>query len=404
MSTSTTAASDALGARQSDSRVSPHIGDITSWRRDIHENPELEYDVQRTAEKVASLLRSFGADEVVEGIGRTGVVGVIKGQSTSSNLCIGLRADMDALPIIENTNLEYASKVRGKMHACGHDGHTAMLLGAAKVLCETRRFNGTAVVIFQPAEEQGAGGREMVNDGMMDKFDIQQVYGMHNMPNLALGKFGIRPGPMMAAADTIDVTLTGKGGHAAMPHLCVDTMLVAAKVISALQHIAARVTNPVDSVVVSITAVEGDNDSYNVIPNTVKLKGTVRTLNPAVQDEAESQVIKLITKTAEAYGASAEINYERNYPATINAVNETKFAAAVASQVVGADNVDDEYPPLLGAEDFSYMLIERPGAFIFIGNGPSAALHHPQYNFNDDAIAYGCSYWISIIETGMPAS
>lgn len=387
-----------------DDRVLPHVADITAWRHDLHRHPELSYDVHRTAAFVADQLRSFGVDEVVEGIGKTGVVGVIKGQSTASGMCVGLRADMDALPITEDTQLDYASTIDGKMHACGHDGHTAMLLGAAKVLCDTRQFNGTAVVIFQPAEETGAGGRAMVEDGMMERFNIQKVFGMHNLPGMPLGQFGVRAGPIMAAADVIDITLQGKGGHAAMPHLCIDTMLVAAKVISALQAVASRHTDPMDSVVVSITAIESDSDSYNVIPQTVKLKGTVRSLRKEVQDAAEEQVVRLITHTAQAYGATAEVNYKRDYPATVNCATEAKFAALAARHVVGTECVDDDTVPMMGAEDFSFMLNERPGAFIFVGNGESASLHHPQYNFNDKAIAFGCSYWLSIIESAMPGS
>ena len=387
---------------QTDARVQPLISEITEWRHDIHRHPELEYDVHRTAALVAEKLRSFGADDVVEGIGRTGVVGVINGRLTQSGKCIGLRADMDALPILEATGLPYASTVSGKMHACGHDGHTAMLLGAARVLCESREFNGTAVVIFQPAEELGAGGREMVNDGMMDRFGIKKVYGMHNLPNMPVGQFGVRPGPIMAAADTLDITLHGKGGHAAMPHQCVDTMLVAAQVISSLQHIASRHVNPLESVVVSITSLLANNDSYNVIPQSVALKGTVRTLQPAVQDAAEAQLKTVVDQTAKAYGATAEINYKRDYPSTINDPNEANSVAAVAAQVVGTENVNDNIAPLMGAEDFSFMLNERPGAFIFIGNGESASLHHPNYNFNDDIIQYGSSYWVKLVETAMP--
>ncbi len=389
---------------QVDARVLPHIDEITAWRRDLHQHPELSYDVHRTAAFVAKQLRSFGVDDVVEGIGRTGVVGVIKGRSTDSGLCIGLRADMDALPIVEDTKLDYASSEHGKMHACGHDGHTAMLLGAAKVLCETRAFNGTAVVIFQPAEETGAGGREMVEDGMMEQFNIQKVFGMHNLPNMPLGQFGVRAGPIMAAADVVDITIRGKGGHAAMPHLCIDPMLVAANVITALQSIASRQTDPMESVVVSITSVEADSDTYNIIPQVIKLKGTVRTLSKAVQDATEGKIESLVKHTAEAYGAEAEVVYKRDYPATVNATEEASFAAMSAMQVVGSERVDDNFVPVMGAEDFSFMLNERPGAFIFVGNGSSAALHHPQYNFNDDAIQYGCSYWLTLIESAMSGS
>lgn len=387
---------------RTDARVTPLLDDITAWRRDIHQHPELEYDVHRTAALVAEKLRSFGADDVVEGIGRTGVVGVINGRSSVSGGCVGLRADMDALPIVEATQLPYASSVEGKMHACGHDGHTAMLLGAAKVLCESRQFDGTAVVIFQPAEELGAGGREMVNDGLMDRFNIQKVYGMHNLPNMPVGHFGVRPGPIMAAADTIDITLQGKGGHAAMPHLCVDTMLVAAEVISGLQHIAARHINPLDSVVVSITSVQGDNDSYNVIPQTVELKGTVRTLLPEVQDAAEARLKTTVEQIAAAFGATSQTQYKRDYPSTINNAQEAEFVAGIAREVVGSQNVDDQIAPMMGAEDFSFMLNERPGAFVFIGNGESASLHHPHYNFNDDIISFGSSYWIKLVETALP--
>lgn len=389
---------------QIDSRVVPQLDAITAWRRDLHQHPELGFDVHRTAGFVADKLRLFGADEVVEGVGRTGVVGVIKGRSSASGKCVGLRADMDALPINEQTGLDYRSTTDGKMHACGHDGHTAMLLGAARVLCESRQFDGTAVVIFQPAEEAGAGGRVMVEDGLMERFGIEQVYGMHNLPNMPLGEFGVRVGPIMAAVDTFHITLEGRGGHAAMPHLCIDTMVVAAKVICALQHVAARQADPLDAVVVSVTSIESDNNTYNVLPQTVSLKGTVRALTDKVQDATEAQVKELVTHTAKAYGAQANIKYWRGYPATINSANEAAMSAKVARSVVGSEQVNDNIAPLMGAEDFSYMLNKRPGAFVFIGNGDSAGLHHPKYNFNDNAIAYGCSYWVSLIEELMPSS
>ncbi len=281
--------------------------EIAAWRRDIHENPELLFEVHRTAGKVAGLLKEFGCEDVVEGIGKTGVVGVIKGRTDTKGRVIGLRADMDALPIMEQTGLPYASNTPGKMHACGHDGHTSMLLGAAKYLAETRNFDGTAIVIFQPAEEGGGGGREMVKDGLMERFGIQEVYGMHNMPGIPVGAFAIRPGAMMAAADQFDVKVTGKGGHAAKPHDCVDSVLVASQIIVAVQSIASRNVDPLKEVVVSITTVKTESDSYNVIPQTVTMKGTVRTLDAGVQEFVEARLKTLVEGIATAHGAVAEL-------------------------------------------------------------------------------------------------
>ncbi|MBS0574278.1 MAG: amidohydrolase [Proteobacteria bacterium] len=383
-------------------RFAELLPEITAWRRDIHENPELLFDVHRTAGKVAGLLKDFGCDEVVEGIGRTGVVGVIKGRSDRRGRVVGLRADMDALPIIEQTGAAYASKVKGRMHACGHDGHTAMLLGAAKYLAETRNFDGTAVVIFQPAEEGGGGGREMVAEGMMETFGIQEVYGMHNMPGIPVGHFAVRPGAMMAAADQFDLTVTGKGGHAAKPHDCIDTTVVAAHIIVALQTIASRNVDPLKQVVVSVCAIEADTPAYNVIPQVVKMKGTVRTLDPAVQDFVERRVREVAEGTATALGAKAEVNYMRGYPVTMNTPEHTGFAVDVARSVSG--NCDAECAPLMGAEDFSYMLNERPGAYIFLGNGDTAMVHHPAYNFDDDAIPFGSSWYAGMVESRMPAA
>ncbi|GGW23424.1 amidohydrolase [Gemmobacter lanyuensis] len=383
-------------------RFAELLPEITAWRRDFHENPELLFEVHRTAAKVAELLRSFGCDEVVEGIGRTGVVGVIKGRTDASGRVVGLRADMDALPIIEQTGLEYASKTPGKMHACGHDGHTAMLLGAAKYLAETRNFDGTAVVIFQPAEEGGGGGREMVNDGMMDRWNIQEVYGMHNMPGIPVGHFAIRPGAIMAAADQFEITVTGKGGHAAKPHECVDSTVVAAHIIVAAQTIASRTVDPLKQVVVSICTVQTDSTAHNVIPQVVKMKGTVRTMDPAVQDQVEQRLKEVVEGTALALGARAELAYQRGYPVTINAEDETRHAVAVAEAVSG--QVDAATPPLMGAEDFSYMLNARPGAYIFLGNGDTAMVHHPAYNFDDNAIPFGASWYAGMVETRMPAT
>lgn len=382
-------------------RFAEMLPELTAIRRDFHENPELLFEVHRTAGKVAELLRAWGCDEVVEGIGRTGVVGVIHGK-TDSGKVIGLRADMDALPIMEATGLDYASKTPGKMHACGHDGHTTMLLGAAKYLCETRNFDGKAVMIFQPAEEGGGGGNEMVKDGMLDRWNIQEVYGMHNMPGIPVGHFEIRPGPMMAAADQFEITVTGKGGHAAKPHECIDTLLVASHIIVGLQSIASRNVDPLQQVVVSTCVVTTDSNAHNVIPQTVVLKGTVRTFDAAVQDQVEARMNELPVQMAAAFGASAVVKFQRGYPATVNAVENTGFAAEVAQAVSG--KVSTDTAPMMGAEDFSYMLNERPGAYIFLGNGDTAMVHHPAYNFDDNAIPFGSSWYAGMVEARMPAA
>lgn len=376
--------------------------EIAAWRRDFHENPELDYEVHRTAGRVAELLRQFGCDEVTEGVGRTGVVGVIRGRTDTKGRVIGLRADMDALPIAEATGAAYASKTPGVMHACGHDGHTAMLLGAAKYLAETRNFDGTAVVIFQPAEEGGAGGQAMVQDGLVDRWNIQEFYGMHNMPGLPSGSFAIREGAMMAAADQFEILLTGKGGHAARPHDAVDTTLMAAQVIVALQSIVSRNVDPLHSAVVSVCAVETSSRAHNIIPQTVRLRGTARSLDPAVRDMVEERLHKVATGVAEAMGGRAEVNYQRGYPVTMNHPEATVHAAQVARQVAG--EVDLDIMPLMAGEDFSYMLLERPGAYIFLGNGDTAMVHHPAYDFDDDAIPAGSSWYAGMIEARMPAA
>ncbi|WP_343082182.1 M20 aminoacylase family protein [Ostreiculturibacter nitratireducens] len=383
-------------------RFAELLPEITAWRRDFHEHPELLFDVHRTAGKVAVLLREFGCDEVVEGIGRTGVVGVIKGKTDTKGRVIGLRADMDALPIHEATGVAYSSKTPGKMHACGHDGHTAMLLGAAKYLAETRNFDGTAVVIFQPAEEGGGGGREMVRDGMIERFGIQEVYGMHNMPGIPVGHFAIRPGAMMAAADQFEITVTGKGGHAAKPHDCIDTTLVAAHIVIALQSIASRNVDPLKQVVVSVCTFRTETEAHNVIPQTVLLRGTVRTMDHKVQDFVEARIKQIAEGTALAHGATAEVKYQHGYPVTMNASENTEYAAEVAREVSG--QVDTDTPPLMGAEDFSFMLNERPGAYIFLGNGDTAMVHHPAYNFDDNAIPFGSSWYAGMVESRMPAA
>ena len=381
-------------------RVADLHSDITAWRRDLHAHPELLFDVQRTAGTVAEKLKAFGCDEVVTGLGRTGVVGIIHGRKSSSGKTIGLRADMDALPIEEANNLPYKSTVPGKMHACGHDGHTAMLLGAARYLTETRNFAGTAVVIFQPAEEGGGGGREMVDDGLMDRFGIREVYGMHNYPGMPVGSFGIRPGPMMAAADALTIDIEGVGAHAARPHLGIDTVLVGAQIINAIQSVVARNVDPLKSAVVSICMFRAGN-ADNVIPQTVQLRGTARSLAADVRDLLEKRLHVVVESTAAAHGAKAKLTYKRGYPVLVNHEDQTEFAASIASQIARPDKVDTSLPPMMGAEDFSYMLNARPGAFIWIGNGDSAGLHHPSYNFNDEAIPFGTSYWVRLVETAL---
>ena len=381
-------------------RVADLHSDIAAWRRDLHAHPELLFDVQRTAGTVAEKLEAFGCDEVVTGLGRTGVVGVIHGRKSSSGKTIGLRADMDALPIEEANNLPYKSTVPGKMHACGHDGHTAMLLGAARYLTETRNFAGTAVVIFQPAEEGGGGGREMVDDGLMDQFGIREVYGMHNYPGMPVGSFGIRPGPMMAAADALTIDIEGVGAHAARPHLGIDTVLVGAQIINAIQSVVARNVDPLKSAVVSICMFRAGN-ADNVIPQTVQLRGTARSLAADVRDLLEKRLHVVVESTAAAHGGKAKLTYKRGYPVLVNHEDQTEFAASIASQIAGSDKVDTSLPPMMGAEDFSYMLNARPGAFIWIGNGDSAGLHHPSYNFNDEAIPFGTSYWVRLVETAL---
>ena len=376
--------------------------EITGWRRDLHENPELLYDVHRTAAMVADKLKSFGCDEVVTGVGKTGVVGIIKGKKHGSKRVIGLRADMDALPIEEITGLPYASKIQGKMHACGHDGHTAMLLGAAKYLAETRNFDGTAVMIFQPAEEGGAGGKAMVDDGMMDRWGVQEVYGMHNAPGLPVGMFATRTGPQLASSDQFTILIEGKGAHAAEPHKGVDTLVVGANILLALQSIVARNLDPLKSGVVTVGAFNGGHVS-NVIPQTAKLLGTVRTLEPDTRDLLQKRVIETAEGIALAYGAMATVEYTRNYPVTVNHARETAFAVQVARGISGNDKVEPNVTPIMGAEDFSFMLESRPGNMILLGNGNTAACHHPAYDFNDAAIPHGVSYWARLVETGMPA-
>ncbi len=386
-------------------RVADLQADIAAWRQDLHAHPELLYEVHRTAAFVAERLKEFGCDEVITGMGRTGVVGLIKGRKAADGQevrTLGLRADMDALPLNEITGVPYASKNPGAMHACGHDGHTAMLLGAARYLAETRNFAGEVAIIFQPAEEGGAGAKAMIDDGLMDRFAIDQVYGMHNSPGLALGKFAIRPGAYMASMDEIRISIEGLGGHAARPHKShrpgADRRAACGG--AAVDRLAQRRS----------AGIRGDLDLHvprrhraEHHPADGALEGTVRTLKPKVRDLIEKRMNEVCDGVAALTGTKITLDYERGYPVLVNHAAQTDIAARVASEIVGDGNVDKTPPPIMGAEDFAYMLEAKPGAFIFIGNGDSAGLHHPAYNFNDEAILYGTSYWIRLVETQLAA-
>ncbi|WP_434290370.1 M20 aminoacylase family protein [Celeribacter sp. SCSIO 80788] len=381
--------------------IAKQVADLTEFRRDLHMNPELLYDVERTAQKVAEALRAAGVDEVYEGIGRTGVVGVIKGQSNVSGRTIGLRSDMDALPIVEETGKPYASKIPGKMHACGHDGHTTMLLGAARHLAESRAFDGTVVVIFQPAEEGGAGARAMIEDGLFTRWPCDEVYGMHNRPNLPVGQFTINSGPIMGSVDEVKITITGRGGHAARPDQTIDPLPIAGALLQAVQTLTSRNMDPIDSAVISLCTIQAGN-AFNVIPQDVTMTGTVRTLREEVRDMIEERITSMVANIAAAFGAVGKTEYIRHYPVTVNHERETELAAKAAQEVAGVENVFLDMPQTLGGEDFSFMLNEVPGAMINVGNGPSAALHHPQYDFNDDVIAWGGSYWTTLVRQRLP--
>ncbi len=381
------------------SRFAELQDEITEWRHDFHRHPELLFDVHRTAGVVEEKLREFGCDEVVTGIGKTGVVGLIHGKTKGSGKVVGLRADMDALPILEETGLDYASTVPGKMHACGHDGHTAMLLGAAKYLAETRNFDGTVAVIFQPAEEGGGGGREMVNDGMIEQFGINEVYGMHNWPGQPAGTFAIRPGQFFAATDIFDVVITGVGAHAAKPEEGVDTTVVAAHTVLALQSIVSRNLDPTKELVLSVTSFETSSKAYNVIPERVEIKGTVRSMDPDVHDMVEKRFHEVVNGTAATFGAKAEINYTRNYPTMVNSEVETGHAVEAAKKVAGDCA---EAAITMGGEDFAFILNACPGAYILVGNGDTANVHQPNYNFNDEVIPAGCSWWVEMAESRLP--
>jgi hippurate hydrolase len=375
--------------------------EITAWRRDLHQHPELQFDLPRTSALVAQRLREFGCDQVVTGVGRSGVVAVIRGREPGGRT-IGFRADMDALPIPEATGADHASTTPGKMHACGHDGHTSMLLGAAKYLAETRAFAGTVVLVFQPAEEGEGGARAMVADGLMDRFGIQEIYGLHNMPGIPAGQFAIRPGPMLAAADLFEVTVTGKGGHGALPHLAVDPLVAASAIVLSVQAIVARAVSPLKSAVVSVCGIASESMAHNVISGSVRLTGTVRSFDPEVKALVVQRLRAVVEASAAAHGCTAVLTYTDGVLPTVNAPEPTEHAIAAARAVAGA--VDTDVDPSMGAEDFSEMLAARPGAFILLGNGDSAPLHHPQYDFNDDAIPAGAGWFVALTEQRLPLS
>ncbi|WP_294645483.1 M20 aminoacylase family protein [uncultured Aureimonas sp.] len=380
--------------------IAAGAADITEWRRTLHAMPEILYDLPETAAFVAGKLRDFGCDEVVTGIGRTGVVGIVTGRLGEGGRTVALRADMDALPIAEATPRPYASRRPGAMHACGHDGHMAMLLGAARHLCRTRAFRGRVAFVFQPAEEGGAGALAMIEDGLMERFGIEAVYGMHNLPGLPVGQIALRPGPIMAATDEFEIAIRGKASHAALPHEGADPILAGAALVQALQQISARNVDPLDSLVLSVTRFHS-GFARNIIPDEAQVSGTVRSLTAGSQDLAERRIEAIAHGVAAAHGASASVVYKRNYPVTVNDVREAAFCAAVAADVCGADAVNAAAPPLMAAEDFSYMLEARPGAFVFLGNGASAGLHNPGYDFDDAAIPFGSSYWVRLVERAL---
>ena len=382
-------------------RIAEFHPDMIAWRRHLHENPELNFDTVETAAFVAERLKEFGVDQIETGVAKNGVVAVINGKGDGPT--IGLRADMDALPITEVRDLEYKSTNLGVMHACGHDGHTTMLLGAARYLAETRNFSGSVVLLFQPAEEGGGGGRVMVEEGVMDRYKIDQVYALHNWPGVDVGKFHTRPGPIMAAADVFDIHITGKGSHAAMPHKSIDPVLVASAITQNLQSIVSRGCSPSDALVLSVTQIHA-GETNNVIPGTAYMNGTVRTLKPGLNDWVIKEMTRIVENTAAVFGATAELDYRKNYPVTVNDEAATGFAAGVASELVGETNVDAEAIASLGAEDFAYMLNERKGAYLFIGQGESAGLHHPEYDFNDEVSPIGASFFVKLVETAQPAA
>lgn len=380
-------------------------GELTAFRRDLHAHPELGFEERRTAARVVEALKVAGVDQIHEGIGKTGVVALVHGRRGAGGRMLGLRADMDALPMTEENDFAWRSTTRGLMHGCGHDGHTTMLVGAARYLAATRNFDGTAVLIFQPGEEGFAGAKQMIDDGLFDRFPVESVYAMHNWPSLPAGTIGINHGPMMAAADRIEIVIEGRGGHGAHPYLAIDPVLVAAHVITAAQSLVSRNVSPIENAVVSLCAMQaGDPAAFSVIPREARLVGTVRTFRRDVQDMIEERLGRLVESIAVGFGATARLIYKRNYPATINSEREADFAARVAASLVGDAKVERRLPPSMGAEDFSFMLQVKPGAYLRLGQGGEGGcfLHNSRYDFNDDVLPLGAALFASLVEQGLP--
>ncbi len=386
-------------------RLADWHGELTAFRRDLHAHPELGFEEQRTAGRVVEALRLAGVDQIHEGIGKTGVVGLVHGRGGAGGRLLGLRADMDALPMTEENDFAWRSATKGLMHGCGHDGHTTMLVGAARYLAATRNFDGTAVLIFQPGEEGFAGAKAMIDDGLFDRFPVEAVYAMHNWPSLPAGTIGVNAGPMMAAADRIEIIVHGRGGHGAHPYLAIDPVLVAAHIITAAQSLVSRNVNPIDNAVVSLCAMHaGDAGAFSVIPREARLVGTVRTFRREVQDMIEERLGRLVESVALGFGATARLKYQRSYPATINSEREAHFAADVAATLVGENNVVRQLPPSMGAEDFSFMLQVKPGAYLRLGQGGegSCFLHNSRYDFNDEVLPLGAALFATLVEQSLP--
>ena len=384
--------------------IAQFIPELTALRRDLHAHPELGFEEVYTSRRVIEALKVCGVDELHTGIGKTGVVAVIRGRQDTRNRMIGLRADMDALPMTEHNDFAWKSTKGGMMHGCGHDGHTAMLVGAARYLAETRNFDGTAVLVFQPGEEGFAGAKAMVEDGLFDRFPVESIYAMHNWPAMKPGTIGTNPGAMMAAADRVTIEVTGKGGHGAHAYLAIDPVLVCAHIITAAQSIVSRNVRPIDSAVVSLCAIQaGDLHAMSVIPGSATIVGTIRTFKTDVQALVESRLQEIASAIALGFGATASVKYERSYPATINTADEAEFAADVAESLVGPEHVDRDMEPSMGAEDFSFMLQNKPGAYLRLGQGgENCFLHNARYDFNDDILPLGSAMHASLVEQGLP--